>query len=102
MSIAYSVYLIGPSAIVGSVVILCFYPITVSNEIDITFPNIILLQGSISSLSSFLRLKVVTISDKRVTMMSEIINSMRLIKMYAWEQPFTQRIDNLRKDEVKT
>ena len=34
-------------------------------------------------------------------MMSEIINSMRLIKMYAWEQPFTQRIDNLRKDEVK-
>ena len=101
MSIAYSVYLIGPSAIVGYVVILCFYPIMVSNEIDITFPNIILLQGSISSLSSFLRLKVVTISDKRVTMMSEIINSMRLIKMYAWEQPFTQRIDNLRKDEVK-
>ena len=34
-------------------------------------------------------------------MMSEIINSMRLIKMYAWEKPFTQRIDKLRKDEVK-
>ena len=33
--------------------------------------------------------------------MSEIINSMRLIKMYAWEQPFTQIIDNLRKDEVQ-
>ena len=29
MSISYSVYLIGPSAIVGSVVILCFYPIMV-------------------------------------------------------------------------
>ena len=101
MSIAYSVYLIGPSAIVGSVVILCFYPIMVSDEIDITIPNIEIFQGSISSLSSFLRLKVVTISDKRVTMMSEIINSMRLIKMYAWEQPFTHRIDNLRKDEVK-
>ena len=47
-----------------------------------------------------LRLKVVTITDKRVTMMSEIINSMRLIKMYAWEQPFTQRIDKLREGEI--
>ena len=30
MSIIYSVYLVGPSAIVGSVVVLCFYPIMVS------------------------------------------------------------------------
>ena len=30
MSITYSVYLIGPSAIVGSVVVLCFYPLMVS------------------------------------------------------------------------
>ena len=58
-------------------------------------------QGFIASLSSVLRLKVVTITDKRVTMMSEIINSIRLIKMYAWEQPFTQRIDSLREEEVK-
>ena len=26
--------------------------------------------------------------DKRVAKMSELINSMRLIKMYAWEIPF--------------
>merc|ERR1711892_311954 len=84
LSISYTIYLIGPSAIVGFVVIFCFYPV----------------MGFFSSLSSVLRLKVVTITDKRVTMMSEIINSMRLIKMYAWEQPFTQRIDELREGEI--
>ena len=84
MSISYTIYLIGPSAIVGFVVILCFYPI----------------MAFVSALSSVLRLKVVTVTDKRVTMMSEIINSMRLIKMYAWEHPFIQRIDDLRKTEV--
>ena len=72
LSIVYSIYLVGPSALVGSVVILLFYPI----------------MGVIASATAKLRLKVVTITDKRVTMMGEIINSMRLIKMYAWEIPF--------------
>ena len=72
LSIVYSVYLVGPSALVGSVVILLFYPI----------------MGVIARATAQLRLKVVTITDKRVTMMGEIINSMRLIKMYAWEIPF--------------
>ena len=85
MSISYTIYLVGPSAIVGFVVILFLNPIMVK----------------IGTLSSLLRLKVVAITDKRVAMMSEIINAMRLIKMYAWEQPFKQRIDKLRKDEIK-
>ena len=59
------------------------------------------MKGIFTSLSSVLRLKVVTITDKRVTMMSEIINSMRLIKMYAWEQPFIKRIDELREGEIE-
>lgn len=72
LSITYSIYLVGPSALVGSFVILLFYPI----------------MGVIASATAKLRLKVVTVTDKRVTMMGEIINSMRLIKMYAWEIPF--------------
>ena len=29
-------------------------------------------------------------------MMNEVLNAMRLIKMYAWEEPFTERIIDLR------
>ena len=90
MSIVYAIYLVGPSAIAGCIVIFLFYP----------------LMGLIASASAKIRLKVVTITDKRVrasysgsgwqlasnplqvTMMDEIINSIRLIKMYAWEAPF--------------
>ena len=85
MSIVYSIYLVGPSALVGSIVILLFYPI----------------MGVIASATAKLRLKVVTITDKRVTMMGEIINSMRLIKMYAWEKPFMERILQLKRAEMR-
>ena len=85
MSIVYTTYLVGPSALVGSLVILLFYPI----------------MGVIAALTAILRLKVVTLTDKRVTMMGEIINSMRLIKMYAWEIPFIQRVEEVRKKEIK-
>ena len=39
--------------------------------------------------------------DKRVAKMSELITSMRLIKMYAWEKPFMERIIELKNDEMK-
>ena len=39
--------------------------------------------------------------DRRVAKMSELINSIRLIKMYAWEKPFLERILSLKGDEMK-
>lgn len=84
MSLVYSTYLIGPSAILGHVIIFLFYPI----------------MGFVSSMTSILRNRVVGITDKRTTMMCEIVNSIRLIKMYAWEEPFINRIIDLRKQEV--
>ncbi len=33
--------------------------------------------------------------------MNEIINSIRLIKMYAWELPFADKIKKLRKKEMQ-
>lgn len=35
------------------------------------------------------RIKSVSITDKRVRIMSEVLNSVKLIKMYAWEKCFT-------------
>ena len=84
ISIIYSVNLVGPSALVGGLVMLLFYP----------------AMGIVAAVAARLRLRVVTITDKRVTMMDEIINSMRLIKMYAWEEPFIKRVEDLRKQEI--
>lgn len=84
MSLIYSTYLIGPAAILGHVVIFLFYPI----------------MGGVASLTSILRNRVVGITDKRTTMMCEIINAIHLIKMYAWEKPFMDRILHLRSLEV--
>lgn len=56
-------------------------------------------KGGLSSLTTLLRTKVVSISDKRVTLMNEIIGSIKLIKMYAWEKSFQSRVLELRHQE---
>lgn len=33
--------------------------------------------------------------------MNEVINNIRLIKMYAWEEPFSDKIQTMRIDEMK-
>ncbi|XP_026019211.1 multidrug resistance-associated protein 9-like [Astatotilapia calliptera] len=45
--------------------------------------------------------KAMVIKDKRVHTMTEILNSIKLIKMYAWEESFEMKIAELRKLEKK-
>ncbi|KAJ8966239.1 hypothetical protein NQ314_003654 [Rhamnusium bicolor] len=51
--------------------------------------------------TSFLRDKAAARTDERVRQMNEIIQSMQVIKMYAWENAFAELINNLRKNELK-
>ena len=53
-----------------------------------------------AALTSYLRTKVVPLTDRRVTQMNEIVNSIRLIKMYAWESSFVDRVLRVRRAEV--
>jgi ABC-type multidrug transport system fused ATPase/permease subunit len=39
--------------------------------------------------------------DKRVKTVSEILHSMKVIKMFAWEKPLTKRVSEIRENEVK-
>ncbi|XP_020735225.2 ATP-binding cassette sub-family C member 11 isoform X1 [Odocoileus virginianus] len=41
------------------------------------------------------------ISDQRIRVTSEVLTSIKLIKMYSWEKPFTKVIKDLRKKETK-
>lgn len=50
---------------------------------------------------SKMRLKIVHVTDKRTTQMNEILNSIRLIKIYGWEKSFEERIHKIRRQEIK-
>ncbi|XP_071489513.1 ATP-binding cassette sub-family C member 12-like [Diadema antillarum] len=74
---------IGPTALVGILAILLFY----------------FLQVVIAKLTARLRQKGVSLTDKRVRLMNELLTCVQLVKMYAWEQPFTRTISGIRKSE---
>jgi ATP-binding cassette, subfamily C (CFTR/MRP), member 1 len=64
--------------------------------IIVTFPlNAIVF----SWLGAVRRLKVFT-TDRRVKLMNEILNGIRIIKYYAWEAPFIERISKVREEEL--
>ena len=45
----------------------------------------------------FSRTRILQVTDERVKVMSEIIKSMRIVKMYCWESAFDQKIRGVRK-----
>ncbi|XP_033760188.1 LOW QUALITY PROTEIN: multidrug resistance-associated protein 5-like [Pecten maximus] len=81
--IVYTVFLIGPWALVGSATYLMFYP----------------FMAVISRLTAYYRRTGIKITDSRVRMMSELLTYIKLIKMYAWEVPFTNKISGIRSNE---
>ena len=46
---------------------------------------------------AILRRKTATLTDERVKLMSEVVNGMRVIKMYCWEKLFTDQVRDVRK-----
>ena len=47
--------------------------------------------------SNAFRTRIVQVTDERVKIMSEIIRSMRIVKMYCWESAFERKIFHVRK-----
>lgn len=63
------------------------------------FKNLIL--GYIGRLATKYRRQTAHRTDKRVQFMDEIISGIQVIKMYAWEWPFTQLITLSRRSELQ-
>ncbi|RZB39027.1 multidrug resistance-associated protein [Asbolus verrucosus] len=59
------------------------------------------LQSYTGKLSAIYRKKTALKTDERVRLMDEIISGVQVIKMYAWEIPFTKIIRLARKAELK-
>uniref|UniRef100_A0A8C2ZTB2 ATP-binding cassette sub-family C member 5 n=1 Tax=Cyclopterus lumpus TaxID=8103 RepID=A0A8C2ZTB2_CYCLU len=83
--IVYSCYILGYTALTGVSIYLIFIPI----------------QLGLAKLINTYRGKTILITDSRVRTMNEILNSVKLIKMYAWEDSFEKKIADFRKNEKK-
>ncbi|XP_071553650.1 ATP-binding cassette sub-family C member 5-like isoform X4 [Temnothorax nylanderi] len=83
--IIYVLWLFNPIALVGMVAFLSFYP----------------CQYFISRATGYFRSKSVNITDARVRLMSEILECIKLIKMYSWDNYFGQKLLAIRKKEER-
>ena len=54
-------------------------------------------QGMMGRLFGRVRRNTAGLTDERIRVMSEIISGMRVIKMYSWEEAFSDLINNIRK-----
>ncbi|CAF0980830.1 unnamed protein product [Rotaria sp. Silwood1] len=62
--------------------------------------SFLLIQSLYSRIFIRLRTKILRITDERIKIISEIIKSMRIVKMYCWETAFSKRIYLIRKHEI--
>ncbi|CAL8305027.1 unnamed protein product [Arctogadus glacialis] len=85
LGLAYTTYFLGPTALVGSAIFIFFYPTMMLA----------------SRLTAYFRRKCVTVTDRRVRLMNEILGCIKFIKMYCWEDVFAQNIHKVRTEEKK-
>ncbi|KAI0255115.1 ABC transporter [Lactifluus subvellereus] len=75
---------LGPSALAGFAIFVILTP----------------LQGKIMKSFFHLRGKSMVWTDKRAKLLQELIGGMKLIKFFAWEGPFLERVSGYRKNEM--
>jgi ABC-type multidrug transport system fused ATPase/permease subunit len=52
-------------------------------------------------LTSLIRRKKSFITDQRISLLNEMLSGIRIIKYYAWETPFSQQVEAIRKLELR-
>lgn len=58
------------------------------------------VQIKVSRMIGAARRRAVRFTDERVATMQEILRAMKLVKLYAWEEPFAKKLAELRRSEV--
>jgi len=58
------------------------------------------LNGVIANMAKNLQIKQMKNKDERVKLMNEILNGIKVLKLYAWEPSFEQQVLKIRDREV--
>ena len=53
--------------------------------------------GGLSSAGAALRSRTAAVSDRRISLINQVISGIRAIKSYAWEKEYKQKIGNVRR-----
>ncbi|KAK6325297.1 hypothetical protein J4Q44_G00046390 [Coregonus suidteri] len=75
---------IGPSCLAGMAVLVVLMP----------------TQTMFGRLFSKFRSKTAALTDNRIRTMNEVVSGIRIIKMYAWEKPFSALVNDVRRKEI--
>ncbi|XP_076981838.1 ATP-binding cassette sub-family C member 2 [Tamandua tetradactyla] len=59
------------------------------------------VNGIIATKNRTIQVKNMKNKDKRLKMMNEILNGIKILKYFAWEPSFKEQVNNLRKKEIK-
>lgn len=84
LTMYYLWLLLGPSVIAGFLVMVLMIP----------------LNGFLSSYQRKLQIKLMKLKDERVKVINELLNGIRVIKLYAWEIPFIRKVSDIRSVEL--
>ncbi|XP_016378267.1 multidrug resistance-associated protein 5-like [Sinocyclocheilus rhinocerous] len=83
LGLSYTIYFLGPTALVGSAIFVIFYPTMMLA----------------SRLTAYFHKRCVAVTDRRVRLMNEILGCIKFIKMYCWETAFANNIQSVRSEE---
>ncbi|KAL5968005.1 Canalicular multispecific organic anion transporter 2 [Taenia solium] len=88
LQVTVAIYLLweelGPSVLAGFTLLLIIIPINIM----------------VAKKSKALQEKQLKTTDKRIKLISEILNGIRVLKLYAWEPSFIQEVGSIRKKEL--
>ena len=77
--------LLGPSFLAGVLMIFLFVP----------------LQKKLATKLFLLRRQVLTLTDERVKLVNEVIQGIRVVKLYAWEDSLRKKMDTVRRPNAR-
>lgn len=83
LGVAYNLFILGPTSLLGSAVFILFYPTMMVS----------------SRMTAYFRRRGTAVTDRRVQKMNEILSYIRFIKMYAWVKAFSQDVHRIREEE---